>query len=167
MAARGSKMVDRVWKVAYPYVYGVWKNFCLKKSWIPKKCFVWKIFGSENLRSKKFGVQKYFTSEKFCVWKHFGSQTILIQNNFSWVQKNSGSQKNLSLNKGWRQKKHSIFKDIIQIEVDPFPPTLILTNLFLTLCFVTPSPSNFCQKFISFQIFDIGLTSPLLFGQCL
>ena len=31
-------------------------------------------------------------------------------------------------------KKHSIFKDIIQIEVDPPPPTLFLTNLFLTKC---------------------------------
>ena len=29
-------------------------------------------------------------------------------------------------------KKNSIFKDIIQIEVDP--PTLFLTNVFLTKC---------------------------------
>ena len=28
-------------------------------------------------------------------------------------------------------KKNSLFKDIVQIEVDPLPPTLILTNLFL------------------------------------
>ena len=31
-------------------------------------------------------------------------------------------------------KKTSIFKDIVQIEVEPLPPTLILTNLFLTKC---------------------------------
>ena len=32
--------------------------------------------------------------------------------------------------------------------------------LFLTICFVTPSLSNFCQKIISFQFFEMGLTSP-------
>ena len=31
---------------------------------------------------------------------------------------------------------------------------------FLTICFVTPSLPNFCQKFIYFQFFDMGLTSP-------
>ena len=31
-------------------------------------------------------------------------------------------------------KKNSLFRDIVQIEVDPLPPTLILTNLFLTKC---------------------------------
>ena len=30
---------------------------------------------------------------------------------------------------------------------------------FLTICFVTPSLSNFCQKIISFQLFEMGLTS--------
>ena len=32
--------------------------------------------------------------------------------------------------------------------------------LFLTICFVTPSLPNFCQKIISFQFFEMGLTSP-------
>ena len=32
--------------------------------------------------------------------------------------------------------------------------------LFLTIFFVTPSLSNFCQKIISFQFFEMGLTSP-------
>ena len=32
------------------------------------------------------------------------------------------------------KKKTSIFKDIIKIEADPLPPTLILTNYFLTKC---------------------------------
>ena len=31
--------------------------------------------------------------------------------------------------------------------------------LFFTICFVTPSLFNFCQKIISFQFFDMGLTS--------
>ena len=31
--------------------------------------------------------------------------------------------------------------------------------LFLTICFVTPSLSNFCQKIISFQFFGMGVTS--------
>ena len=31
--------------------------------------------------------------------------------------------------------------------------------LFLTICFVTPSLSNFCQKIISFQFFEMGVTS--------
>ena len=31
--------------------------------------------------------------------------------------------------------------------------------LFLTICFVTPSLSNFCQKIISSQFFEMGLTS--------
>ena len=35
---------------------------------------------------------------------------------------------------GVTSKKPSLFKDIVQIEVDPLPPTLILTNLFLTKC---------------------------------
>ena len=43
---------------------------------------------------------------------------------------------------GCRQKKqNSIFKDIIQIEVDPLPPTLFLTNLFLTKCWSCWPPS--------------------------
>ena len=31
--------------------------------------------------------------------------------------------------------------------------------LFLTICCVTPSLSNFCQKIISLKFFDVGLTS--------
>ena len=36
--------------------------------------------------------------------------------------------------RGDDKNKNSLFKDIVQIEVDPLPPTLILTNLFLTKC---------------------------------
>ena len=31
--------------------------------------------------------------------------------------------------------------------------------LFLTICFVSPSLSNFCQKILSFHFFEMGLTS--------
>ena len=41
---------------------------------------------------------------------------------------------NLSFQLRGDLKKNSLFKDIVQIEVDPLPPTLILKNSFLTKC---------------------------------
>ena len=43
--------------------------------------------------------------------------------------------------RGTVKKTKSIFKDIIQIEVDPLPPTLFLTKLFLTYCWSCWPPS--------------------------
>ena len=81
--------------------------------------------------AKKTLSKPKFSLRKCSLWESMSS-------NDPWLNPFLDPVENL---RGDVQKKNSIFKDIIQIEVDPLPPTLILTNLFLTKCWSCWPPS--------------------------
>ena len=89
----------------------------------------------EKIKIKK----KYSISFERKWEKKLNNEKLIIVHVKCIIWGNYGSYRMLRGN--LQKKKQYKFEDIIQIEVDPLPPTLFLTNLFLTKCWSCWPPS--------------------------